>query len=309
MITSITKIENSIIRIQKAIAFANKITQLSNNKYIKFLKKHPTFFVNLISLRYPLSYKLIEKFELYLNWEYLSANVNLKWTEEFIEKYKHRWHWTGQYCLSHNPALPWSRKLIDTYLDKWDWRGIWSLSTNTGIPFNKDLIQCYATKWNWHRLSWNQALRLSNELVGAFKDKWNWKGLSLNKTLTNDIKEQFADKFNFRIPQLVIEKPQNLNEETIEQYREKWDWNQLSWDEDIPWTIKLIVKYEDRWNFGEQGLSKNEALPWSLELIKKYEHKWNFYRLSANKSVWERAFKPYINDEIIVKFFEELGVN
>lgn len=308
--TQLQKVESSLIRIQKAITFTNRIFQISNNKFVKFLKRHPRFFIDMLSLRYPLPLKFIDKYELYLNWEHISANTHLEWSEDFIDKYFNRFYWTGRFCLSHNSALPWSNKLVDKYKDHWDWKGIWSLSTNVGIPWNNDLISKYSTKWNWNRLSWNEGIKPDLNMVDSFKDKWNWKGLSLNKSIHNNqnIIQKYPNKLQLNISPVVIDKPKNLTENIIEEYRDKWDWKQLSWDEELPWSLKLIVKYDDRWDFKDRGLSKNEALPWSLELIKKYEERWNYDRLSSNKAVWEKAFSPFVSHEINERIFKELGI-
>ena len=45
-------------------------------------------------------------------------------------------------------------------------------------------------------------------------------------------------------------------------------------------------------------LSNNSSLPWSLDLIKKYENKWN-YSLASNKGVWEKALEPILTDEMV----------
>lgn len=55
----------------------------------------------------------------------------------------------------------------------------------------------------------------------------------------------------------------------IEKYKNRWNWNSLSSNKSLPWSNGLIEKYKDKWNW--EKLSKNESLPWSIELIEKYE--------------------------------------
>jgi hypothetical protein len=48
----------------------------------------------------------------------------------------------------------------------------------------------------------------------------------------------------------------------------------MSSNKKIPWSVKLIEKYEDRWDWKGEGLSRSEELPWSIGLIEKYDYKW-----------------------------------
>jgi hypothetical protein len=62
--------------------------------------------------------------------------------------------------------------------------------------------------------------------------------------------------------------------ELIERYEDRWDWLVLSGNEALPWSLELIERYKDRWYW--RRLSENEALPWSLELIERYEDRWDW---------------------------------
>ena len=49
----------------------------------------------------------------------------------------------------------------------------------------------------------------------------------------------------------------------------------------------------------EFGLIYNVSIPWSIDFLLKYENKLEFEALESNTSVWEKAFKPYVDDEMI----------
>ncbi|OJU85580.1 MAG: hypothetical protein BGN93_01895, partial [Acinetobacter sp. 39-4] len=70
----------------------------------------------------------------------------------------------------------------------------------------------------------------------------------------------------------------------IEKYEKNWDWEKLSENEHLPWTLELIEKYEDKWNF--RYLSINNNLPWSIDLIEKYQDKWSWGALTECNLPW-----------------------
>jgi len=49
----------------------------------------------------------------------------------------------------------------------------------------------------------------------------------------------------------------------------------------------------------EFGLINNVSIPWSIDFLIKYENKLDFVALESNTAVWEKAFKFYVDDEMI----------
>lgn len=56
----------------------------------------------------------------------------------------------------------------------------------------------------------------------------------------------------------------------------------------------LILKFYDIWNW--QLLSNNEFLPWSMRLVEQYENKWDWHYLSINLSL------SNLRDELKIKY-------
>ena len=85
----------------------------------------------------------------------------------------------------------------------------------------------------------------------------------------------------------------NWSVELIEKYKDQWDWFYLSRNTSLPWSIELFEKYKDQWDWRE--LSENESLPWSIELIEKYKDQWDWRVLSKNESLpWSiELFEKY----------------
>ena len=77
----------------------------------------------------------------------------------------------------------------------------------------------------------------------------------------------------------------NWSVELIEKYKDQWDWEGLSRNTSLPWSIELIEKYKDKWYWS--CLSSNTSLPWSIELFEKYKDQWDWDwgGLSSNKSL------------------------
>ena len=87
----------------------------------------------------------------------------------------------------------------------------------------------------------------------------------------------------------------NWSVELIEKYKDQWNWFYLSRNTSLPWSIELIEKYKDQWYWS--CLSSNTSLPWSIELIEKYKNQWHWdWRgLSSNTSLpWSiELFEKY----------------
>lgn len=96
-----------------------------------------------------LSEEVIQRFARELNWQALSRNQQLPWTEDFVAHFETRWHWQ---TLSENPVLPWSEAFIKKYCEKWHWGSvrrtgilpkIEGLPGNEGISWSLSLIHTF----------------------------------------------------------------------------------------------------------------------------------------------------------------------
>ena len=87
--------------------------------------------------------------------------------------------------------------------------------------------------------------------------------------------------------------------ELIEKYEDRWDWDGISENQLLPWSIELIEEYKDWWDW--DALSENESLPWSVELIEKFKDRWDWNSLS------QADFLPWSMD-FIERFKDDLGL-
>ena len=93
------------------------------------------------------------------------------------------------------------------------------------------------------------------------------------------------------------------------------DINSLSTNEKLPWSEDFIEKYKDKWNW--DMLSTNNGLPWSMHLLEKFEDQWVWFNkeqdmtasLWVNNTLWEKVFKPYVNDEMIEEVISGINID
>jgi hypothetical protein len=143
---------------------------INRQKFIKFLAQYKCtaeLFIHLIS-RYSnaLDVDLIEQHTNQWDWDRLSGNKSLSWSEELLERYKDKWDWES---LIKNQSLPWSESFIERYKDKWTWE---SLSKNESLPWSEGLIGRYEGCWDWGSLHHNKG-------VIKFFNNWTKQEISL----------------------------------------------------------------------------------------------------------------------------------
>lgn len=55
--------------------------------------KNPSLFFKILSENYPFSFQMLIKFGDKLDWELLSCNPNIEWSDELIEMFDFKWNW------------------------------------------------------------------------------------------------------------------------------------------------------------------------------------------------------------------------
>ena len=89
----------------------------------------------------------------------------------------------------------------------------------------------------------------------------------------------------------------------------------MSTNEGFPWSMELIDQYLDRWAWGRDlstadndmprnsGLINNGAIPWDIDWILKYEVFIDVNSLSLEPLIWDKAFKPYVDEKMVDTIF------
>jgi hypothetical protein len=167
------------------------------------------------------------------DWEELSRDEELIWSETLLEQFKDYWDWD---ILSSNKGLPWDKSIIKKFIDLWNWD---ELSINEALPWSQELINKYENKWNWNLFSQNKSLPWktiwSQEYLKKYEDIWDPEPL--------DFIEQFMDENNCHWSS------EQINSWCAVQNDLYWEvWINLSKNESLPWSHQLFDKYADRWD-------------------------------------------------------------
>ena len=68
-----------------------------------------------------------------LDWESVSSNKGVKWSDELIRRFKDKWHWCNLWL--NESILCWDIKLLEEFEDEI----VWDFILNTSIEWNKEL--------------------------------------------------------------------------------------------------------------------------------------------------------------------------
>ena len=229
-----------------------------------------------------------------------------------------------------NQSLPWSLDFLEKYkyyLDKNNFDFIITLSLIGSVP----IIEKYGHILSWREICSNSELPWHEEnLLVKWADKIEWDGIAGNELLISNplFFEEHFDKwlldepYTFQMLSISYQLPWSIP--FIDRFIEFWEWEYLVWNKSLPWSIDFIEYYSDKLNWGGfiddyiyeddnantldtpiptkeivRGLINNEALPWSIEFINHFEKNIEFELLSSNLAVWEKAFKPYVDEKMI----------
>jgi len=235
-----------------------------------------TLTLNPIALSNP---KVLDLFGSSIRWktnctfpiDTIASNTGIPWSIPLIEKYIEKLDFQA---LSFNGSLPWSKPLLEHFRDHWDYK---FLSMNTEIPWNLDWFEAFLGE---HFLSYfscktNRAILSNVDIIDKYQHKVDWGGV-------------FAQE---KLPW----KEQNL----IERWKSKISWNGISFNnvffENDPDFFESNLNH--KLNFS--GLSTLRALPWSIKLVKRYEDFWNWDYLFLNPNIpWNEAFINYFSHRV-----------
>lgn len=72
------------------------------------------------SLHYPFGIDQLEEWADILDWQEVSSNLKVKWTDEVIRNFKDRWNWYNLLFTNHSIQCL-SKELLEECSNKWDW--------------------------------------------------------------------------------------------------------------------------------------------------------------------------------------------
>ena len=269
----------------------------------------------------------IKKYESKLNFHKLSLNTKLPWSEALIDKYYERWDFR---LMSENEALPWSLSFFKKYFKLSDLMRLFT-SINESINGNYEIVEEYKKIIGWSNICINTRLPWhEKDLLIRWKDQIDWSAIACNDKLfqTSGFFEKNMDKWmdgpKKKFKYLSNNKRLNWSVNFIDKYYDYWDWEFLSQNPVLPWNIDFIDYYASSIHWGKialeetslyfdeeyssanptisiryDGLNYNKGVPWSIDLINHFEDKFEIKMLRYNSAVWEKAFKPFVNEKLI----------
>lgn len=272
--------------------------------------------------------ELIEKYKNQLNFNYLSMNEQVQWSEQLIDHYKEYWNWDN---LMMNYSIPWTLPMLNRFIRFID-TSKFHFQAHPVLTSQLDILAAYPRHFLPRAVCGNPKLPWKEKnLLKLWEEKLDWYGLAGNETLFED-PTFFEDHLEKWLPgpedkfvMLSRNKALPWSVSFIERFSHRWDWDYLSCCSHLPWTEELIDYFENYWVWGGEytynitededgnrlpepfptgigysaGLLSNPHLPWSLDFIKKYESRLDIDQLAANKGVWEKVFKPFVNERMV----------
>jgi ssDNA thymidine ADP-ribosyltransferase, DarT len=298
----------------------------------KFGKKYISKFINSWEFVFK-----VPNFE--WDWDELSRNLNLTFSEPTLIKFKDFFNWTilseridDQYILNNILDFNWdfsvlshkkSHKFLETALKKenqtlyknWDWKHLSQILDNEFIVNNLVIVN---EKWDWEYLTREKFSK--EEIVELFDtsvEYWDWEYLlteSFSITeLTNDsffilitsclnlIEEENKRK---RFWSIVTERvtPNFLGQNDYENLHLsilKWDWSYLSRHPRFDFTIDFIQQFKGKWDW--LILSKNKKINSDKKYLKSFSDMWDWTYISEYSTF---IFKNRVFDIEIVNYFK-----
>lgn len=233
-------------------------------------------------------------------------NLHKSQFESFLNRFEksNEIHW-GTLCM--NKCLYFSDTIISKYNHILSWE-VLQYSGNLNWTF--DLIESKKESLNWMVLSSYEFLDWNIDTIEKYKDYlifslgegWRKQNLSSTKNKKGqwfEIKLGQSPKplFNFKLKgSISLCETIKWSIELIDKFYDYWDWEELCLNKGIKWDESLIEKYFSKVNF--KALSSNSSVIWSIELIKKFYNHWDWAELSYNCGI-------NFNCEMILQFEEK----
>jgi hypothetical protein len=278
-----------------------------------------------------------------IDWEYISKETSINWTNELIKKARDLINWKYLYT---NPSIKWNFDLLNENKDKVDWRIIvtkpqlfWTIEyliqfkehlhfTNLNVFFDGSRFTGYEYltdnpipyRYFNSSISLAKNVNWSYELIDRFKNLWDWNELSANSSIgwNEYLISIFSEYISFKY--LCINPNVVWSDYLIEKYVEKWDWNFLSGNPNLPWTFNFIKKYENKWTWKPNiHHDRLEYLEYDRNRVMRHQSistnvgiVWDEIMISEwleKIDLWRIAYLGKLRDDVVIKFHNEFNRN
>lgn len=303
-------INNSLANFERQITIGEKLLgiKLSDSekerikKFLIEIVSNNYDIIQIISSRFPLTEKLIDKFKYKLNWSALCRNDSVVWTEELIDEYFELIDWES---ISENSSIEWSEKLLHKYSNYLNFNSVF-FNDNPSLKLTLTLYKEFKDKIDIEDLSYVDIELFPKEFIKDNIGVLDWENL---KSYTIENLEIFQEKINW--DDLSKSEKLTLTDKLIERFKNKWTWDDIIKIErknGIPTYIRIFethyfdgtyanIYYDAEIVIDEELLdSINRNFVWShlsrdtnfknnYSLIEKFENKWDWTLLTYNNSI------------------------
>jgi uncharacterized protein (TIGR02996 family) len=219
--------------------------------------------VEHVAQHYPLTAEAIAAHADVLDWEALSRNTRVAWTEELLDRHADRWDWDA---LMWNRALPWSETFVKRYID--------------------------AGRFRWSRLRWQEALVRDEALVKLCFP--HWAALPRAEWTAGSTNEDGAGPFGPVVFNDWGAGAAAWAHRTVEELP-GFRWDYFSCLEGFPWTIEFIAKHAEQLDW--RRLSWNQGLPWTPDFMHRFSSRIDWGR-AVYRIPWTAALLAEFGDQI-----------
>lgn len=229
------------------------------------------------------NFKVIKKYQNFLNWNIVSSDSRLNWTTEYIRQFNSKINFTRikDQRLKHNKAI---KNVQKCFVNNGDPCG---LSMNPNLDFltiieNEEL-------WDWQCLSSNPAILKNDNFLEDYLDKIDLYGLCHNKGLKIEHLRFLRDIYTHSGKPLYFSSI-HYNSKNITW---SFNWKSAFENANIDWSLSDVDEFflildetsitgENNW----QGISKNIS---NKRVIIKHSSKLNFLSICLNNPeiVWD----------------------
>lgn len=204
--------------------------QAQTNQEIKDLMlQNEDFFLSVISLYYTLSHEQINRFNKLLNFQELSQNPKINWSDDFIEKYKNE---LSYYYLLDNPGMAWDEERVEKYYQE-EWFEFGQVAKNNKLYFSEDSYERMKEKIEDH------LLKHKSDQPGKVQVYYEWKRKS-DKKLERYIDlsyeqrlEQYVHPSEFQ--KLMQDDIETIDFETLIENIDVVDWSSYLAEVEVEW--------------------------------------------------------------------------
>ena len=304
------------------------------NKCIQFSLRHPRFFVELVSSKYPLTKTLMFKYKDVLDWDLVSSNTNIQWTFELLTSINKYISWD---YLTINECAFKDLSLLDSFAKQIIWSrnddyNDWNIAKNEGLPWTLNFIKKYETLLDFEELSSNRGVKWTETLINKYSERLDLNKLGQNGSVpwTLELFDRYLGKRYLK--NFLVQSNYTLisNVDLVEKYKKSLYWSCVSSNDRLPWVDQhLLERWSDfidwsgissnktlfqndpdffqmhmeKWSRENYKnfirLSDNEGLNWSKEFINRYTELWSWENLCTNKSIkWDIQLVDYFYDKI-----------